>query len=414
MSQQDAGIKAATSREAGVEPTKTRQLKVKTFGETSISFANVRLCKTNQSVDMVKRAGARRYRVKANGQGMVDITYEATDTFTLGLFNHSRWCTTIYVTPTRLLIGNVAKVEGDQVTTRYVKQKEARNVLTTFKIENQYDSLLKRLDVQGHDTQWFSVFSHNANLLMVRPNGDWLAEKLLYLTDQMATQAINNYRRSNGRDVLSSTNTVVARRLQASQTSTKSVQSQTEEGNSQAIRLLDDKERYQQQLQALEEDWQSLREKTGQYKGEWAEWKKVEEQWERLESDRKVRKEEIDRENRELDEARKVLNQRNKWLQEDLEELAEMEKRRDDEKQKKEAHEKRLQQEADYATWSRKKFTVRTLSERFTREKRVVTENDKIEITNEPTKKLKQPTIATYMNAKGKQAESQDPPAQTN
>lgn len=92
---------------------------------------------------------------------------------------------------------------------------------TTFKLENRSDILLKRLDVRGYNTQWFSIFSHRDNLLMVRPNGDWVTEKMTYLTDQMMTHAINNYRRSIGQGVLPSNDTITMLRRHAQEETAK-------------------------------------------------------------------------------------------------------------------------------------------------------------------------------------------------
>lgn len=406
MSKQESGDRSSTSpaknTSTNAQAQKPRQLKIKTFGEAMLSVSNVPLANANQAIEMVKRAEGRRYKIETDGRGMINIAYDASDAFTIGLFNNSRWVTTVYIGPNKLDVGNVSKAHLGQVTTVRTTQSETRNVHTTFKIENRSDTMLKRLDMQGHETQWFSVFSHNANLLMVRPNGDWVAEKLLYMTDQVATQAINNYRRSNGQNVLPSTGTIVARRRQPLTNATQSSATQTEEANARAIKLLDDEQRYETRLDELENNWQLLREKTAQYKEELAEWKKAEEEWQRLKEGTANRKNDIDREIKEIDEAEKKLEERKEKLQEDTErhELEEAAKKTEEE-----GRSELAQQDCEwYIGWARKNYSDIKLNERFSQKFRSVFQNYKIEITREPKSNANQDGMPKLVKYQGKAA----------
>lgn len=389
------------SREKTPMPT-NRQLTLKTFGENCLLFSNVRLAHTNQVIEMRKRSGGRSFKITIDGAGMVNIAYEADAAFTVGLYNHSRWVTNLYIDPNNLNIGNVGQALPGRVTTMHITQPEARNVYTTFALQNCSDTMLKRLDVRGYGTPWFSVFSHNTNMLMVRPNGDWVAEKLLYMTDQVATQAINNHRRTNGQEVLPSTGTVVARRRQAGVTqssatqtdraieprndepiasATHSVSTQTDEIHARTIALQYHEQQYQLQLDELETNWRLLHEKTGQYKEERAKWMKIEEQLERLTaeaSNRQARKAEIEREMSEVIEEEKILGERKKQLLEKIERY-EADKH-DFEKKVKEDEQVKLALGACewYAGWPRINFTGQTLNERFTPIRRLVLANGKL------------------------------------
>lgn len=168
--QQAQSSQRPTGQEDG-KPAR-RRLKMMTFGAAKLSFLNVLITDAKQCVELVKRAGARRYTVKTDGRGLIDIEYYADDTFSVALYNHSRWVTNLYIEPTVMNIGNVARAQSMQVATSHITKNEARNVYTTFKVENCNDTMLKRLDVCGHDTSWFSIFSHNANMLMARPHPD--------------------------------------------------------------------------------------------------------------------------------------------------------------------------------------------------------------------------------------------------
>lgn len=245
-----------TSQEDGKNAR--RHLKMMTFGAANLSFLNVLVTSVEQSVELVKRASNRRYIVKTDGRGLIDIEYDADDKFTVALYNHSRWVTNLYVDSASLDIGNVGKAQSLQVATSHITKNETRNVHTTFKVENRSDAMLKRLDVRGYDTTWFSVFSHNANMLMARPNGDWVAEKMVYLIDQMTTQAINNYRRSNGNEILSSVDTVVMRRRQTTartmQASALVAVQSDDHPDAREIELLKNERVYEQRAMLLDQN----------------------------------------------------------------------------------------------------------------------------------------------------------------
>lgn len=161
---------------SGGDNERKHVLKIKTFGDTNLSFLNVPIANVSQAVQLNKRANKRRYSIETDGHGMVSIEYDADVTFTVSIFNNSRWVTNLTIDPMFIDVGNTVRAQQAQVRTRQVRQNETRNVHTTFKVENRSEVMLKRLDVLGHGMKWFSIFSHSANLLMVRPNGNWLAE----------------------------------------------------------------------------------------------------------------------------------------------------------------------------------------------------------------------------------------------
>lgn len=315
-----------------------RVLKLVTFGDANISFLNVPVANLSQSIQLTKRANNRRYAIETNGHGMVSIEYDANDTFTVGLFNNSRWITSLSIDPMAIDIGNTVRAHQAQVSTRHVTQNEARNVYTTFKVENRSEVMLKRLDVLGHGMKWFSVFSHNANLLMVRPNGDWVAEKMLYLIDQTTTQAINNYRRTNGQEVLPSAHTAVMRRRESIAQSpmpaklTADTATQTIEGDVPEIQLLKDERLYERRAYLLYQNDQRLRELKTKYEAELLQLRPLEERLNRLNEEEQFyaqRKIEIANALVELGQAGNVLYERRTRLQEETaqfeKEMAELE-----------------------------------------------------------------------------------------
>lgn len=237
MADHQASGSAKKTNEGG-KAVEFYQLKLKAIGESKLSLLNVLVTDTKQAMRLEKRANKRKYIIHTDGDGMVTIVYEPDDAFAVSLFNRSRWVTNLHVEGEIVKIGNTAQAQASQVSTERVTKNETRNMKTTFKLENCDDALLERLDKKGNSTSWFSVFSHGSDLLMVRPNGDWLAEKMQYLTDQMITKAINNYRRSNGQEVLSSDNTVVMRRRQTSTVVFQSMSMKSEE--ERAIELIKD------------------------------------------------------------------------------------------------------------------------------------------------------------------------------
>lgn len=240
-----------------------------TFGDTSLAFLNVLVADAKQAVEMVKRIGNRKYLVKMDGRGLVSIEYDHDDTFTVALFNKSRWVTNIKIKESTVNIGNIAQARPTEVATRHVTKKEDRAVHATFTLKSTSEAMLKRVDVRGHNTQWFSVFSHGADLLAVRPNGDYFGEKFQYLTDQMATQVINNYRRTQGQDVLPSDSTVVMRRRKALATSIaqKTVDTQTDDIDyAREMQLVAErKSKYEEELAELRAWETQLREEKQSY-----------------------------------------------------------------------------------------------------------------------------------------------------
>lgn len=308
-----------------VEATNRRQLKFITFGKTAISLLNILLTTTTDpALEVSKRVDGRRFNIKTNGQGGIDIEYDADAVYTIAVFNQSRWVTSIYVTAENLNIGNVSQAAGKQVTTMHVTKNDERKVHATFKLTNCGDGLLKRLDVRGHDTQWFSIFSHHSDLIMVRPNGDWVSEKLTYYTDQLVTKAVNNYRRSNGQEILPSMDTAVMQRRQTNApASGKDKSSQTNDHdtqNEQGMKLLDDERMYEQRAYLLEENYRRLREKKNAYEKELAELRLVEERLARLRAEEQFythRRNELAREITAIGQADRELIAQKQQLQEE-------------------------------------------------------------------------------------------------
>lgn len=192
----------------------TKRVKLATFGATRLSFLDVPVVDVMTATKMVKSTKARKYTIETDGRGSVEIEHDSDDRFSIALHNNSRWVTTIQIEAGAIHVGNMATARGAQVSTTRILTNEPRNVHATFKIDQREPKMLKRIDVKSESTTWFSIFSHATDVLMVRPNGNWTQEKLTYLTDQIATQAINNHRRSEGLSVLPSNETVVMQRRQ--------------------------------------------------------------------------------------------------------------------------------------------------------------------------------------------------------
>lgn len=354
-----------------------RLLQLMTFGETSLAFLNVPVAKASQAIELAKRSGDRKYNIKTNGRGIVEIEYEQDDAFTVALFNNSRWVTNLYIEANSLNIGHTGQAKNLQVVTLHVTKNEARNVFTTFKVESRSDALLKRIDVKGHNTSWFSVFSHNANVLMVRPNGDWVAEKIQYYTDQLTTQAINNYRRSNGQVILSSNDTTVsqrrrtiARAITQEKPLTVDFATQTEctllgSIDLRALQLLKNEQAYQQQKGILKGQFEELRSEQARYEQEAADLVRMEAQLAAVKAQHDHYQEEqskVANEIVEVNRAKSELDERKRELQEEKENF---------EREMKDFEALKSQMpplvpQIEPFLWSRRPGTGQALSHRFT------------------------------------------------
>lgn len=257
------------SSSVAASPPKKRQLQFRTFGEATVSFLNVFVANANQALKINKRSNARQYTIETDGSGSINIAYDHDDAFTVSLSNRSRWVTTLYVKPDGLAIGNVGQALSTHVSSWHVTKSEPRNIHTTLKIENRSVAQLKRIDVRGHGTTWFSVFSHQSDMLMCRPNGDWLAEKMLYLTDQMTTQAINNYQRTQGLEVLPSQETATMRRRQSVGRAGNQT-TRPDEATARITRLLEDEHLFEQQLVEVNEKRNRVQDQQRKYEQELA------------------------------------------------------------------------------------------------------------------------------------------------
>lgn len=315
--------------QVGEATKQRRRLKFITFGKTAVSFLDVLVTTTtDQAVELSKRADGRKYIVKTDGRGAIDIEYEANDTYTIALFNQSRWVTSVYVNAEDLNVGNVSRAAAQKVTTMHVTKNNERKVHATFKLTNLSDGLLKRLDVRGHGATWFSVFSHHSNLLMVRPNGDWVSEKMTYYTDQLVTKAINNYRRSNGNEILPSMDTAVMQRRRSSapmSVQEKASQTADQEGQHERERqLLNDERMYEQRAYLLQQNYRHLREKKSAYEKDLAECRLLEGKLARLRDEEQFyahRKNELAREITAIGQAGHELVARKQRLQEEEEQF---------------------------------------------------------------------------------------------
>lgn len=340
-----------------------RKLKIRAFGNGTLSFLDVPLADTKQAMNMMKSANNRKYAIYVLGDGMITIEYDPDDVFKVALFNHSRWVTNLCVDGDAVKIGNVARAQAAQVNTMHVTRSDGRNTHAVFKLQNNDDALLKRVDVKGHSTSWFSVFSHDSALLMARPNGDWLAEKLQYLTDQMTTKAINNYRRSNGQEVLPSADTVVMRRRQ-----NKTVAAQTTETSSKenrAIQLLLDERVYGrrfEQLHEAKERYEAERKKVELMEARLARLAEEEEYY-------KAKRPEVIEKLVQVGKAGRTLAERMNRLQREREQF--------EEEQEAFTNAKKMVERVDQGVqtapspWSMCSSTAMTLSERFTRYKMI-------------------------------------------
>lgn len=199
--------------------TGMKTIKLLTFNESRLSFFNVPIGELDRACEIAKQSNGKRFKVRIDGMGSVEIDYEQLTSFTIGIYNQSRWVTTLHITPDSMHVGNVFKVLPKSIETLMATGNEPRVIYTTFKITNLSIEQLRRVDFKGNGTVWFSVFSHDGNALFVRPNGDWTSEKMLYMHDQLSTQAVNNYRRNNGWPVLESNDTLVMHRRRSTLTS---------------------------------------------------------------------------------------------------------------------------------------------------------------------------------------------------
>lgn len=123
-------------------------LKLNTFGDNRITFLDVPITDMSKAVEMMKHDGRRKYKIKTDGFGAIEIEFEADDRFPIALYNNSRWATNLLVSAGAVKVENVATAQGMQVSTIQTKQNEARNVHATFKIEHRGLNMLKRLDVK--------------------------------------------------------------------------------------------------------------------------------------------------------------------------------------------------------------------------------------------------------------------------
>lgn len=389
----NAGQKLGTSSTTTCkENEEHRRIQLMPFGESTLSFLNVVVADTTRPIDLVKREGDRRYSIKINDQNMVTIEYKPDNAFTISVFNNSRWVTTLYIDAQQINIGNVAQAKASQVSALQVTQNEARNVYTTFKVENRSTTQLKRLDVKGHNTPWFSIFSHHTNLLMVRPNGNWVSEKMLYLTDQITTQAINNYRRSNGQGVLASNDTAVMQRRKWQEEKENFAQ-EANEMVEQKRQWQEEKEKFVQQANEMIEQkrqWLEEKEKFAQeasemveQKRKWQEEKEKCEQEMTILAERKrnlqIEKEKFENESKEVQQAKAELTKQQSEVQADKEKIEQAVAEVDS-----------LQYElpplVQSYPWSGRKFTTPTLNDRFTNRIRVVIKDGKMSVIQKSTR----------------------------
>lgn len=361
-----------------------RQVQLVPFGDSALSFLNVVVADTKRPMDLVKCEGNRRYSVKINDQGMVTIEYEPDNVFTISVFNNSRWVTTLHIDAKQINIGNVAEAMASHVNTLRVTQNEARNVYTTFKIENRGTAQFKRLDVKGHNTTWFSIFSHNANLLMVRPNGNWVSEKMLYLTDQITTQAINNYRRSNGQEVLAANDTVVMQRRDLQQEKERF----GKEANEMAERKRqwqEEKARFEQEANVFVERKREVQDEMAKFEQETTALAERKRQWQekkaRFEQEANVfieRKREVQEEMAKLEQETAALAERKRNLQQEKEEFEQAVMEVDPLYYD-------LPPLVQTFPWSSRKFTTPTLNNRFATGLRVIIEDGKMIVVKTQT-----------------------------
>lgn len=280
--------RASTSRESGKlspiseEGETRRELNLSSFGDASLAFMGVTVANGKQIAEIMKRTGNRKYVVKSDGRENFTIGYEHDDTFTIALFNKSRWVTNLRIDQETLHIGNIGQARLNEVAIRQTTKKEDRRVHALFTLKNASDIMLKRLDVRGYSTQWFSVFTHGADLLVVRPNGDWLEEKMQYLTDQLNTQAVNNYRRSNGQDVLPAQRTAVMQRRRLAQQVHQNSATQTDGDDGRVMALIKSEKLFEQHSKVLQENWRQLQAKGKEYEQEMARLSVTEERVNRL------------------------------------------------------------------------------------------------------------------------------------
>lgn len=391
-----------------------KRIKVGTFGANRISFMDVPITEVTKAVEVSKRANTRKYIVKTNGQGAVEFAYESDDHFAISLYNNGRWVTNIQIETGTVKVGN-ATARGTQVSTAQTLVNEPRNVHTIFKIDQREQKLLKRIDVKSEDTTWFSIFSHATNVLMVRPNGNWLQEKFVYLTDQLITQAINNYRRTEGQSVLPMKDTMVMQRRQ--------LKKDEEDMTKRKHELQEEKDLLDRETKELAQQKQTLREEK-QALG-----RKVSE-LDRLTNKFQEAKENFERETAKMEEMKRDLNATRERLKEEAAEIQVMAERSAQvkaqyvhfrtEREKvvqevaqinkaktelascqRELQESKdaLMREVELADsirtelpplvhsvpWSRVKYTEATLDDRFTNSLRVVMTDGKMTVTKNPT-----------------------------
>lgn len=179
-------------------PVEARHLLVNPFGPAILEYRGRELVDSSVETPVAISTNDFKFRVTVNADGSVDIQRNKDDpNYLVDIYNGPRCACTLQVEDNAIRIAPNYLVNAGGVVQTPIRKLEAaekyeeRENASILFVKLAESKTVRRVDFRYRNGMWVSIFMHNADVISVRPNGDYFAGAC----STMLTNAANHYAR---------------------------------------------------------------------------------------------------------------------------------------------------------------------------------------------------------------------------
>lgn len=165
-----------------MRPLEARHLLVNPFGSAVLEYRGRELADSSVETPVAMSTNDFKFRVTVNADGSVDIQRNKDDpNYLVDIYNGPRRACTLQVEDNAIRIAPNYLVNAGGVVQTPIRKLEAaeryedRENASILYIKLAESKIVRRVDFRYRNGMWVSIFMHNADVISVRPNGDYFA-----------------------------------------------------------------------------------------------------------------------------------------------------------------------------------------------------------------------------------------------
>lgn len=126
-------------------------------------------------------------------ENKLNVKIYADDQFNFTLWNHRQWVANIVVSSNTAKVNDIYRLMGTRIEMFHTTSVE-RKLNSNISLELRGEGVLHRVELRLPHSQWFSLFVFGRDVITVRTNGDFFAEKMQCLSRHVSMKTLE-YRR---------------------------------------------------------------------------------------------------------------------------------------------------------------------------------------------------------------------------